>query len=48
MLLLLKSFMPKVLDGERMGMVFNMAYDIQGESRVMLKKYFRLKKAMPQ
>jgi D-alanine-D-alanine ligase len=29
----LKSFMPKVLDGERMGMVFNMAYGIQGESR---------------
>ena len=29
----LQSFMPKVLDGERMGMVFNMAYGIQGESR---------------
>ena len=29
----LQSFMPKVVDGERMGMVFNMAYGIQGESR---------------
>jgi len=29
----LQSFMPKVLDGERLGMVFNMAYGIQGESR---------------
>lgn len=29
----LKEFMPKVLEGERMGMVFNMAYGIQGESR---------------
>jgi D-alanine-D-alanine ligase len=29
----LQEFMPKVLDGERMGMVFNMAYGIQGESR---------------
>ncbi len=29
----LESFMPRVLDGEQMGMVFNMAYGIQGESR---------------
>jgi len=29
----LQEFMPKVLDGEQMGMVFNMAYGIQGESR---------------
>lgn len=29
----LQGFMPKVLEGERMGMVFNMAYGIQGESR---------------
>ncbi len=29
----LQGFMPKVLDGEKMGMVFNMAYGIQGESR---------------
>ena len=29
----LEHFMPRVLDGERMGMVFNMAYGIQGESR---------------
>ena len=29
----LQHFMPKVMDGERMGMVFNMAYGIQGESR---------------
>lgn len=29
----LKGFMPKVLDSERMGMVFNLAYGIQGESR---------------
>ncbi len=29
----LQEFMPKVLQGERMGMVFNMAYGIQGESR---------------
>lgn len=29
----LQEFMPKVLEGERMGMVFNMAYGIQGESR---------------
>lgn len=29
----LQNFMPKVLDGEKMGMVFNMAYGIQGESR---------------
>ena len=29
----LQNFMPKVLEGERMGMVFNMAYGIQGESR---------------
>ncbi len=29
----LQDFMPKVIEGERMGMVFNMAYGIQGESR---------------
>lgn len=29
----LHDFMPKVMKGERMGMVFNMAYGIQGESR---------------
>jgi D-alanine-D-alanine ligase len=29
----LQNFMPKVMEGERMGMVFNMAYGIQGESR---------------
>jgi D-alanine-D-alanine ligase len=29
----LQEFMPKVLEGEKMGMVFNMAYGIQGESR---------------
>ena len=29
----LKEFMPRVIEGERMGMVFNMAYGIQGESR---------------
>ena len=29
----LQEFMPRVIDGERMGMVFNMAYGIQGESR---------------
>ncbi len=29
----LQDFMPKVMEGERMGMVFNMAYGIQGESR---------------
>lgn len=29
----LQAFMPKVVEGERMGMVFNMAYGIQGESR---------------
>ncbi len=29
----LQTFMPKVLEGEQMGMVFNMAYGIQGESR---------------
>jgi D-alanine-D-alanine ligase len=29
----LQSFMPRVMQGERMGMVFNMAYGIQGESR---------------
>lgn len=29
----LQSFLPKVIDGEHMGMVFNMAYGIQGESR---------------
>ncbi len=29
----IQNFMPKVLEGEKMGMVFNMAYGIQGESR---------------
>ena len=29
----LKEFMPSVIEGERMGMVFNMAYGIYGESR---------------
>jgi D-alanine-D-alanine ligase len=29
----LENFMPRVMDGEQMGMVFNMAYGIQGESR---------------
>jgi D-alanine-D-alanine ligase len=29
----LQDFMPRVVDGEKMGMVFNMAYGIQGESR---------------
>jgi D-alanine-D-alanine ligase len=29
----LQQFMPKVIEGEQMGMVFNMAYGIQGESR---------------
>lgn len=29
----LQEFMPRVVQGERMGMVFNMAYGIQGESR---------------
>jgi D-alanine-D-alanine ligase len=29
----LQEFMPRVMQGERMGMVFNMAYGIQGESR---------------
>ncbi|MGB5848771.1 MAG: ATP-grasp domain-containing protein, partial [Ignavibacteriaceae bacterium] len=29
----LQDFMPHVLEGEKMGMVFNMAYGIQGESR---------------
>lgn len=29
----LQAFMPRVVQGERMGMVFNMAYGIQGESR---------------
>jgi D-alanine-D-alanine ligase len=29
----LENFMPKVTDGEQMGMIFNMAYGIQGESR---------------
>ena len=29
----LESFMPRVVEGEQMGMVFNMAYGIQGESR---------------
>jgi len=27
----LKEFMPSVIEGERMGLVFNMAYGIQGE-----------------
>ena len=29
----LQNFMPRVIEGEQMGMVFNMAYGIQGESR---------------
>ena len=29
----LQDFMPRVIEGEKMGMVFNMAYGIQGESR---------------
>lgn len=29
----LQEFMPRVVQGERMGVVFNMAYGIQGESR---------------
>ncbi|MGQ1786100.1 MULTISPECIES: ATP-grasp domain-containing protein [unclassified Saccharicrinis] len=29
----LQHYMPRVIDGEHMGMVFNMAYGIQGESR---------------
>ncbi|MDZ7721338.1 MAG: ATP-grasp domain-containing protein [candidate division KSB1 bacterium] len=29
----LETFMPRVMEGEQMGMVFNMAYGIQGESR---------------
>ena len=29
----LNQFMPRVIEGEKMGMVFNMAYGIQGESR---------------
>jgi D-alanine-D-alanine ligase len=29
----LQNFMPKVITGEKLGMVFNMAYGIQGESR---------------
>lgn len=29
----LQNFMPRTIDGEQMGMVFNMAYGIQGESR---------------
>ena len=29
----LQHFMPRVLEGDHMGMVFNMAYGIQGESR---------------
>lgn len=29
----LQNFFPKVMDGEQLGMVFNMAYGIQGESR---------------
>ena len=29
----LENFMPRVQEGEQMGMVFNMAYGIQGESR---------------
>jgi len=29
----LENFMPRVIEGESMGMVFNMAYGIQGESR---------------
>ncbi len=29
----LENFMPRVIEGEHMGMIFNMAYGIQGESR---------------
>jgi D-alanine-D-alanine ligase len=29
----IQDFMPRVVEGEKMGMVFNMAYGIQGESR---------------
>jgi len=29
----LQNFMPRTIEGEQMGMVFNMAYGIQGESR---------------
>lgn len=29
----LENFMPRVTEGEQMGMIFNMAYGIQGESR---------------
>ena len=29
----LENFMPRVIEGEQMGMIFNMAYGIQGESR---------------
>jgi D-alanine-D-alanine ligase len=29
----IENFMPRVVEGEQMGMVFNMAYGIQGESR---------------
>ena len=29
----LTEFMPRVVEGEKMGMVFNLAYGIQGESR---------------
>lgn len=29
----IQDFMPKVIEGEKMGIVFNMAYGIQGESR---------------
>ncbi len=29
----LRNFMPRIIEGERIGMVFNMAYGIQGESR---------------
>ena len=32
----LHEFMPRVIEGERMGMVFNMAYGIQGEGRYTL------------
>jgi len=29
----LQNFMPRVVSGERLGMIFNMAYGIQGQSR---------------
>ena len=29
----LENFMPRVIEGEQMGMIFNMAYGMQGESR---------------